>query len=136
MFNTLTLSRKWPFIGKQTSVREELTGLIETSISQTDTSDNQEVVLRNMLGLRDITAEDVMVPRADIVAVDISEGFEAVFRQISAAAHRRVNAYEGTDTVRGMLHIKDLVAHSLSPEQPVLRQLCARYYLYPQRSGC
>ncbi len=89
MFNTLTLSRKWPFIGKQTSVREELTGLIETSISQTDTEfDNQEgLLLRNMLGLRDITAEDVMVPRADIVAVDISEGFEVVFRQISAAAH-------------------------------------------------
>ncbi len=126
MFNALTFSRKWPFIGKQTSVREELTGLIETSISQTDTEfDNQEgLLLRNMLGLRDITAEDVMVPRADIVAVDISEGFEVVYRQISAAAHSRVPAYEGNrDNVRGMLHIKDLVAHSLSPEQPGLRQL-------------
>jgi CBS domain containing-hemolysin-like protein len=126
MFNALTLSRKWPFIGKQTSVREELTGLIETSISQTDTEfDNQEgLLLRNMLGLRDITAEDVMVPRADIVAVDISEGFEAVYRQISAASHSRVPAYEGNrDNVRGMLHIKDLVAHSLSPEQPGLRKL-------------
>ncbi|MEK9728835.1 MAG: CBS domain-containing protein, partial [Alphaproteobacteria bacterium] len=126
MFNALTLSRKWPFIGKQTSVREELTGLIETSIRQTDTEfDNQEgLLLRNMLGLRDITAEDVMVPRADIVAIDISEGFEAAFRQISAAAHSRVPAYEGNqDNVRGMLHIKDLVAHSLSPEQPVLRDL-------------
>ncbi|MEC7243888.1 MAG: hemolysin family protein [Pseudomonadota bacterium] len=126
MFNELTLSRKWPFIGKQTSVREELTGLIETSIRQTDTEfDNQEgLLLRNMLGLRDITAEDVMVPRADIVAIDISEGFEAAFRQISAAAHSRVPAYEGNqDNVRGMLHIKDLVAHSLSPEQPVLRDL-------------
>ena len=126
MFNALTLSRKWPFIGKQTSVREELTGLIETSIRQTDTEfDNQEgLLLRNMLGLRDITAEDVMVPRADIVAVDISEGFEAAFRQISAAAHSRVPAYEDNqDNVRGMLHIKDLVAHALSPEQPVLRDL-------------
>ena len=126
MFNALTLSRKWPFIGKQTSVREELTGLIETSIRQTDTEfDNQEgLLLRNMLGLRDITAEDVMVPRADIVAIDISEGFEAAFRQISAAAHSRVPAYEDNqDNVRGMLHIKDLVAHSLSPEQPVLLDL-------------
>ena len=126
MFNALTLSRKWPFIGKQTSVREELTGLIETSIRQTDTEfDNQEgLLLRNMLGLRDITAEDVMVPRADIVAIDISEGFEAAFRQISAAAHSRVPAYEDNqDNVRGMLHIKDLVAHSLSPEQPVLSDL-------------
>ena len=126
MFNALTLNRKWPFIGKQTSVREELTGLIETSISQTDTEfDNQEgLLLRNMLGLRDITAEDVMVPRADIVAVDISEGFEVVYRQISAAAHSRVPVYEGNrDNVRGMLHIKDLVAHSLSPEQPGFREL-------------
>ena len=41
-----------------------------------------------------------------------------------AAAHSRVPAYEGNqDNVRGMLHIKDLVAHSLSPEQPVLCHL-------------
>jgi magnesium and cobalt transporter len=126
MFNFPTISRKWPFIGKQTSVREELTGLIETSIGQTNTEfNNQEgLLLQNMLGLRDITAEDVMVPRADIVAVDISEGFESVFRQVSAAAHSRVPAYEGNrDNVRGMFHLKDLVAHSLSPDQPVLHNL-------------
>ncbi len=120
------VSRKWPFIGKPVSVREELTGLIETSIAETSTEfDNQEgLLLRNMLGLRDITAEDVMVPRADIMAVDISEGFDSAFRQISAAAHSRVPAYEGSmDNIRGMLHIKDLVAHSLAAERPGLRRL-------------
>ena len=52
---------KLPFLGKQTSVRDELTGLIETSISNTDTEfDDQEgLLLNNMLGLRDITAEKV-----------------------------------------------------------------------------
>jgi len=54
---------KLPFLGKQTSVRDELTGLIETSISNTDTEfDDQEgLLLKNMLGLRDITAEKVRI---------------------------------------------------------------------------
>ncbi len=126
MLNFLDLSRKWLFSGKQTSVRDELTGLIETSIGDTNTEfDNQEgLLLRNMLGLRDITAEDVMVPRADIVSVDISEGFDAVFQQVSAATHSRVPAYENNmDNVRGMLHIKDLMMHSLAQERPRLKRL-------------
>ena len=117
---------KLPFLGKQTSVRDELTGLIETSISNTDTEfDDQEgLLLKNMLGLRDITAEKVMVPRADIVSVDITEGFESVIKQISNAAHSRVPAHEGImDTVRGMLHIKDLMRHSLNAQRPNLNNL-------------
>ena len=117
---------KLPFLGKQTSVRDELTGLIETSISNTDTEfDDQEgLLLKNMLGLRDITAEKVMVPRADIVSVDITEGFESVIKQISNAAHSRVPAHEGImDTVRGMLHIKDLMRHSLNTQRPNLNNL-------------
>ena len=117
---------KLPFLGKQTSVRDGLTGLIETSISNTDTEfDDQEgLLLKNMLGLRDITAEKVMVPRADIVSVDITEGFESVIKQISNAAHSRVPAHEGImDTVRGMLHIKDLMRHSLNTQRPNLNNL-------------
>ena len=117
---------KLPFLGKQTSVRDEVTGVIETSISNTDTDfDDQEgLLLKNMLGLRDITAEKVMVPRADIVSVDITEGFESVIKQISNAAHSRVPAHEGImDTVRGMLHIKDLMRHSLNTQRPNLNNL-------------
>lgn len=126
MLSHFEIGHKWPFIRKKTSVRDELTGLIETSISQTDTEfDDQEgLLLRNMLGLRNIMAEDVMVPRANIVAVDITEGFESVIRQISDAAHSRVPAHEGSmDNVRGMLHIKDLIAHSLEHQRPDLTSM-------------
>ena len=117
---------KLPFLGKQTSVRDELTGLIETSISNTDTEfdDKEGLLLKNMLGLRDITAEKVMVPRADIISVDITEGFDSVIKQISDAAHSRVPAHEGMmDTVRGMLHIKDLMRHSLNTQRANLKNL-------------
>jgi magnesium and cobalt transporter len=85
---------------------------------------NEGLLLRNMLGLRDITAEDVMVPRADIVSVDIADGFDSVMRQISEASHSRVPAYEGgVDSIVGMLHIKDLLLHLLQEKQPVLSGL-------------
>ena len=99
----------WPFGSKPVSVREELTGLIETSISHPDTEfDNQEnLLLKNMLGLRDITAQDVMVPRADIVAVDMNDGFHDVLQQMSNASHSRYPAFEEKmDETIGMLHIR------------------------------
>ncbi|MGC6412001.1 MAG: hemolysin family protein [Candidatus Puniceispirillaceae bacterium] len=120
------LLQKWPFAPKPVSVRDELTGLIESSMQQPDAGfDNQEsLLLKNMLGLRDITADDVMVPRADIVAVDIHDGFESVLSQMSEAAHSRYPAYQGTvDETIGMLHIKDMMRHSLSGRKTALKPL-------------
>ena len=118
--------KKIPIFSKSATMRDELTDLIETSISEMESGFdiNEGLLLRNMLGLRDITAEDVMVPRADIVSVDIADGFEAVMRQINEASHSRVPAYEGSvDTIVGMLHIKDLLHHSLQEKQTALSGL-------------
>ena len=84
------LTAKWPFFKKQTTVRDEVTGLIETFIDK----EAQALMVRRFAfaeyaGLRDIIAEDVMIPRADIVSVDITDGFESVIRQISEAAQPR-----------------------------------------------
>ncbi|MDC0564112.1 hemolysin family protein [Alphaproteobacteria bacterium] len=118
--------KKIPIFSKSSTMRDELTDLIETSISEMESGFdiNEGLLLRNMLGLRDITAEDVMVPRADIVSVDIADGFDSVMRQISEASHSRVPAYEGgVDSVVGMFHIKDLLLHLLQEKQPALSGL-------------
>lgn len=114
-----------PFNLRRGSVREELTDLIETSMKDEASFDNHEsALLKNMLGLRDITAEDVMVPRADIISVDITEDFDTVAAQISAANHSRVPANDGKmDSVRGMLHLKDLLPHLLNQTRPPLEKL-------------
>ena len=118
--------KKIPIFSKSSTMRDELTDLIETSISEMESGFdiNEGLLLRNMLGLRDITAEDVMVPRADIVSVDIADGFDSAMRQISEASHSRVPAYEGgVDSIVGMLHIKDLLLHLLQEKQPALSGL-------------
>ena len=118
--------KKIPIFSKSSTMRDELTDLIETSVSEIESGFdiNEGLLLRNMLGLRDITAEDVMVPRADIVSVDIADSFDSVMRQISEASHSRVPAYEGgVDSIVGMLHIKDLLLHLLQEKQPALSGL-------------
>ena len=107
-----------PFLGKSVSDREELTDLIETSIKQTVAFDNHEsALLQNMLGLRDITAEDVMVPRADIQAIDLSDSSQDNFQKIVSTQHSRVPAFhDSMDRVAGFLHMKDLMARLASGE--------------------
>lgn len=91
--------------------REEITELLEESIRATVSFDSHEgTLLRNMLGLRDITAIDVMVPRADIFYVDHSDPLEHVIEKMMSAGHSRVPVVNGNlDQVGGILHIKDLL---------------------------
>ena len=91
--------------------REEITELLEESIRDTVSFDSHEgTLLRNMLGLRDITAIDVMVPRADIFYVDRSDPLEQVIEKMMSAGHSRVPVVNGNlDQVGGILHIKDLL---------------------------
>jgi len=90
--------------------REQFAELLEESIRETVSFDSHEsMLLKNILGLRDITATDVMVPRADIVFVDIEDGIESIFKTIVEANHSRVPVTKGSlDNVLGILHIKDV----------------------------
>lgn len=91
--------------------REEITELLEESIRETVHFDTHEsTLLRNMLGLRDINALDVMVPRADIFYVNQSDSMEQIIEKMTAASHSRVPVVnENLDQVEGILHIKDLL---------------------------
>jgi len=71
---------------------------------------HEKLLLGNILKLRHVTAEDVMVPRADIVCVDIAAGLDEVIEAMSRAGHSRLPVYrDNLDNVVGLVHIKDVV---------------------------
>lgn len=71
---------------------------------------HERVLLGNILKLRRLTAYDVMVPRADIVAVDQGIGMDRLIEIMSEAGHSRLPVYrEQLDDVAGMVHIKDVL---------------------------
>lgn len=92
---------------------DNLRDTIEELIELEDDGDNTEelTLFRNVLSVRDVTVADVMVPRADIKAVDVETTMADVAKVMSDSGHSRLPVYrDRLDEVVGMLHIKDLLA--------------------------
>ncbi len=93
------------------TLRDTIEELIEKEETAEDAGGDELVFLRNILKLRDLAANDVMVPRADIVAVEIDTSLPDLVLLMSDKAHSRVPVYRETlDDAVGMVHIKDLLA--------------------------
>jgi CBS domain containing-hemolysin-like protein len=102
------------------TLRETIEELIEESETEGDSpiTEDESVLLRNILKLRNLTAYDVMVPRADIAAVSVDIEVRELVQVMSAKGHSRLPVYRETlDDVVGMVHIKDVLT-CLVDEQP------------------
>ena len=89
--------------------REEIAQLLEKSASGGFDSQTR-ALLRNMLGLRDIKAMDVMIPRANISYVARTDSPDNVLKKMTEDGHSRVPVVAGNlDQVEGILHIKDVL---------------------------
>jgi magnesium and cobalt transporter len=116
------------------SVRDSIAELVEEAASaprvpgERPELDRQErALIENVLRLRGTTAEDVMVPRADIIAIAVDIGFEQALDLIRREGHSRFPVYrEQLDDVLGMMHIKDVYAYVGKPEDFDLRSILRR----------
>jgi CBS domain containing-hemolysin-like protein len=71
----------------------------------------EAALLKNILGLRECRVASVMVPRADIVAVQQDIALGSLVKVFEIAAHSRLVVYNDTlDDPTGMVHIRDLIA--------------------------
>jgi magnesium and cobalt transporter len=73
-------------------------------------SAQERVLIGNILKVHDRTAADAMVPRVDIVALDVETSFHEVVKLMVEQGHSRVPVYRETlDNVIGFVHAKDLL---------------------------
>lgn len=72
----------------------------------------ERTMLRNILLLQDVRVEDIMIPRVEIEAVDIDTSLGELLVLFEESDHSRMPVYgETLDDPRGMIHIRDLMAH-------------------------
>lgn len=101
------------------SVRDVIEELIEERIEESPEGDaaidpNERLLLSNVLALRDVTARDIMVPRADIVAIEASTPLAEALEALTSGGHSRLPVYRGTlDEILGLIHIKDLAVFAI-----------------------
>ncbi len=114
---------------KPGSIRADLKDVLEAGLpGETGFSPEESAMLKNILGLRERRVDDIMVPRADIVAVQQDISLGELVRVFENAEHSRLVAYNDTlDDPIGMVHIRDLIAFmtaraAVSPEANAKRK--------------
>lgn len=109
--------RRWfkPETPEGETVREVIEELIEERNEESPPDGgpaidpNERLLLANVLKMRTVTAWDIMVPRPDIVAVEVQTPMPEVLALLMKERHSRLPVYrENLDDVVGMVHIKDV----------------------------
>ncbi|MFC6790464.1 hemolysin family protein [Methylobacterium komagatae] len=100
--------------------------LADTDQSETGLSPLERAMLKNVLGLHKVRVDDVMIPRADIVAVSNDTNLSDLLKLFRTAGHSRLPVYgETLDDPRGMVHIRDLVDFIAAKAEPSARRPAA-----------
>ena len=113
------------------SLRETFEELIEQHEENEPPVDPvARAMLDKVLTVGALTVSDVMVPRADIIAVDVSIERNEILKLLVEESHSRMPVYRGNlDDVLGMIHIKDILA-SIVAEEPFDTQELLRKILF------
>lgn len=119
--------------GGDRSLRAQLEEVIDEHEDEHDDDDEQDQngngngdlspverqMLRNLLHFSEHDADDVAVPRKEIIAVDASIGWDDLVEMFSTDGHSRMPVYRETlDNVIGMIHIKDVFPYLASGKTP------------------
>src|SRR5215471_3368475 len=96
---------------KAGSIRANLRTMLEKGAGAAGFSPKESAMLRSILSLRERRVADVMVPRADIIAVQKNIALGDLLKVFASQAHSRLVVYDDTlDDTIGMVHIRDLIA--------------------------
>jgi hemolysin (HlyC) family protein len=96
---------------KAAATRADLELVLTAEQPESGFSPTEATMLKNILGLRECRIASVMVPRADIVAVQQDITIGELAKVFAGAGHSRLVVYNDTlDDSTGMVHIRDLIA--------------------------
>lgn len=108
------------------AIREKIEELIDAPATVDDSpqAESEKQLLSNILKVRDRLVRDIMVPRADIVAVEANSAMGDLLALIALEGHSRLPVYRSDlDDIIGMVHIKDLLPFSNRPQEFNLQQI-------------
>ena len=113
--------------------QEELRTLVHEAAPLLPESDRNMLV--GVLDLRAMTVDDIMVPRADIVGIDLAEDWEDIIEDLHHYQHTRLPIYENDiNQVRGIIHVRTILqlmaVEELSKE--TLIKMADKIYFIPE----
>jgi len=89
--------------------------------AEADVSRDEEALLHGVFSLGDTVVRDVMVPRVDIVGIDLTTPWSEVVDRVRSSEHARFPVFDDTlDNITGILYAKDLLPFIIDDDEPML----------------
>ena len=115
---------------------EELKSIVNEPGTDISTKDQEMLVA--ILELESATAEDIMIPRTEIVGINLEDNWQDIMQQLMTSQHTRLPLYEhDLEHLHGMLHLRD-VLHALAQGQlnkEILLSLAQENYFVPETTS-
>lgn len=123
------VDKKKPFI-----TQEELKTIVNVSYKEGVLEGEEKDMIYNVFDFSDSQVNDVMVPRTEIVAIDVDLPYEEIIKIINKEQYSRIPVYENTiDNIIGILYVKDLLFMDVNKESPFdLRKYIRQPYFTPE----
>jgi Mg2+/Co2+ transporter CorB len=110
--------------------REELRTLVQEG---GQIPDDHQRMLVNILDLEQATVDDVMIPRQDIVGIDLDDDWNDILVQLTQTVYTRLPVFrESIDQVEGLLHIRTVIAklaHGALTFEDLKRSVRSPYFI-------
>lgn len=87
---------------------EELITIVAEAENEGDIDEHESELIRSAIEFNDLTAEEILTPRVDIVAVDVEDSLDDISNTFTESGYSRIPVYsESVDNIIGILHEKD-----------------------------
>lgn len=94
--------------------------------------EEKEMIL-SVLDFGDTVAREVMVPRIDVVAIDVDTPFDEALHEIVKAGHSRIPVYRGSiDDIQGVLYAKDMLRALADHSKPTIGSMLRSVTFMPE----
>jgi len=123
------VDKKKPFI-----TQEELKTIVNVSYKEGVLEGEEKDMIYNVFDFSDSQVNDVMVPRTEIVAIDVDLPYEEIIKIINKEQYSRIPVYKNTiDNIIGILYVKDLLFLDVNKESTFdLRKYIRQPYFTPE----
>ncbi len=113
---------------------EELLLVAEMEDASAALPDAERDMIRGVMDLEFTAVREVMVPRTDIIAIDVEAGFDALARLMVEKGVSRIPVYEGDiDHILGIAHSKEVMRHLINgATRPPVRDILRDDYTVPE----
>lgn len=112
---------------------EEILRLAEIEEARGPLPEEERQMIRGIMEMEHTTVREVMVPRTDMIAIDVDEPFEKVVRLMVEKGFSRLPAYNDTiDNIMGMVYGKDALKHLARGDQVTVPDIARPAYFVPE----